>query len=247
MAVDTIKTGIPGLDKILNGGLRKNSNLLVTGAPGTGKTLMALQFVYHGAKNYGDKGIYISTEESIEDLKDYSKNLGIDLGKYEKEGKIFLYPLDPLMLKGGIASIKGLLNVIRKKGIKRFALDSLILFRYLYPNHDHDTSMEFRRHILIFLKSIKAAGVTSLIVSERKSTDMDKLHFSEIDFVFDGFMILSRVRKGSYFERVATIVKIRGQNHSMDIYPISIGKGGAKILAEQTPYSLVEKESGKFR
>ena len=52
MAVEKIKTGIEGLDKVLKGGLRRNSSMLITGAPGTGKTIMALQFIYYGAKNY---------------------------------------------------------------------------------------------------------------------------------------------------------------------------------------------------
>ena len=71
---------------------------------------------------------------------------------------------------------------------------------------------------------------------------MDRLEYDTIDFIFEGFIILSRVRKGSYFERVLTIAKVRGQDHSLDIYPISIGKGGIKVLTDQTPFSLVERE-----
>ena len=70
MAVELIKTGVPGLDQMLKGGLRKNSTLLVTGAPGTGKTILALQFIYYGAKDYNENGIFIITE---------------DLGKYPKK------------------------------------------------------------------------------------------------------------------------------------------------------------------
>ena len=65
MAVELIKTGISGLDQVLKGGLRRNSSILVTGAPGTGKTILALQFIYYGAKDYNENGIFISTEESL--------------------------------------------------------------------------------------------------------------------------------------------------------------------------------------
>ena len=57
--VERIKTGISGLDQVLKGGLRKNSSILITGAPGTGKTIMALQFIYYGAKNYNENGIIV--------------------------------------------------------------------------------------------------------------------------------------------------------------------------------------------
>jgi len=243
MAVEKIKTGVSGLDKILKGGLRKNSSLLVTGAPGTGKTILALQFIYNGAKLYNEPGIFISTEENLEDLRGFAKNLGMDLEKMEKAGKIFLVEKPLALMKGGIASLKGLMDMIRIKKIQRVALDSLMFFEYLYPKvNSHE--IEFRRHVLLFMKKMKDAGVTFMTVSERKITDLDRLEYDMMDFVFEGFLVLSRIRKGSYFERILTVVKVRGQDHSLDVFPVSIGKGGLKVLADQVPFSLVEKEEG---
>src|SRR3989344_5450428 len=88
LAVELIKTGVPGLDKVLKGGLRKNSTVLITGAPGTGKTLLTLQFIYYGAKDYNENGIFISTEESLEVLGQSAKNLGMELNPMVKKGKI---------------------------------------------------------------------------------------------------------------------------------------------------------------
>lgn len=243
MAIERIKTGVPGLDKILKGGLRKNSSILVTGAPGTGKTIMALQFIYNGAKLYNESGVFIATEESLKELRAYAKNLGMDIEKMEKAGKIFLYEKSVELLKGGISSIEGLVDLIKKKKIKRVALDSLIFFEYLYPRSDNN-GLEHRRQVLLFIRKIKDAGVTFLALSERRITDIDRIEYDIMDFVFQGFIILSRVRKGSYFERVLTVAKIRGQDHSLDIYPILIAKGGVKVLEDQVPFSLVEKEGG---
>lgn len=243
MAIERIKTGVPGLDKILKGGLRKNSSVLVTGAPGTGKTIMALQFICNGAKLYNEPGLFITTEESVADLRNYAKNLGMDIEKMEKAGKVILYEKPVALLKGGIVSIKGLLDLIKKKKIKRVALDSLIFFEYLYPRFNHN-KMEYRRQVLLFMNKLKSAGVTFLTVSERKITDIDRFQYDMMDFVFGGFVILNRVRKGSYFERVLTVAKVRGQEHSLDVYPISIGLGGVKVLVDQVPFSLVEKEEG---
>src|SRR3989344_5802438 len=249
MAIEHIKTGIPGLDKVLKGGFRKNATILVTGAPGTGKTIMAMQFIYYGAKNYNEPGIFITTEENLTDLKNNAKNLGMNIDVLEKKGKIFLFQKPVTQLKGGIVSIKGLLDLIKKKNIKRVALDSLIFFEYLYPRFNHN-KMEYRRQVLIFLQKLKSVGVTFMAVSERRITDLDRLEFDIMDFVFEGFIILSRVRKGSYFERILTVAKIRGQNHSLDVYPITIEDNkGFEVLVDQTPFSLVEKDESeaKFR
>ena len=243
--VEKIKTGIPGLDKVLKGGLRKNSSILLTGAPGTGKTIMALQFIYNGALLYNEPGIFIATEESIEDLRKYARDLDMDIEKLEKSGKLFIYSKPLALMKGGLMSMKGLQDLIKLKKIKRISLDSLIFFDYLYPRASLN-DMEHRRQVLLFMKKMKDSGVTFLTVSERRVTDIDRLKYDMIDFVFEGFIILSRVRKGSYFERVMTVAKIRGQDHSLDVYPIKIGSGGVTVLSDQVPFSLVEKEE-KFR
>ena len=246
MATEFIKTGTPGLDQVLKGGLRKNSNILVTGAPGTGKTLLALQFIYYGAKDYNENGIFISTEEGLEVLNQSANNLGMNLASMVNSGKVFFIQKSIATLKGGLASIKGLLDAIKKNNVKRVVLDSLIFFEYLYPRFDGNR-MEFRRQVLIFMQQMKKAGVTFLTVSERSVTDFDRLTYDMMDFVFEGIILLSRIRKGSYFERVLTVAKIRGQDHSLDVYPVAIGPDGLKVLYDQTPFSLVEKEESGFK
>ena len=134
--------------------------------------------------------------------------------------------------------------MIKKKNIKRVALDSLIFFEYLYPKINHNI-LEYRRQVLMFMHKMKEAGVTFMTVSERKVTDLDRLEYDMTDFVFEGFIVLSRIRKGSYFERVITVAKVRGQDHSLDVYPVAIDKGGLRVLHDQVPFSLVEQEQSR--
>ena len=236
-----IKTGIEGLDKILSGGLQEASSLLVTGAPGTGKTIMALQFIYNGAKLSNDPGIFITAEEGLDYIRDMALALGMDFEAYEKKGKITLIEKPVIYLKGGIASIQGLIELIRQKKVKRVALDSLTFFEYIYQGTSRN-EIEFRRQVLLFIQEMKKCNVTFMAVAERKNTDLDNFQYEMMDFLFEGFILLSRIRKGSFFERVLSVIKMRGQEHSLDIYPISIGKEGLKILTDTTPFSLVESE-----
>ena len=241
---ELLKTGIPGLDNILHGGFRRNLGILITGSPGTFKTIMALQFICNGAKEYHENGIFITTEESLEDIRYYANTLGMKIEELEKNGSILLIEKSVSMLKGGIVSIDGLLKVIKEKKIRRVAMDSVIFFRYLYPKTDHDET-EFRRQVLMFIHQLKSAGVTFLTISERTITDLDMLEYDVLDFVFDAFIMTTRVRKGAYFERIISVIKVRGQEHSTDVYPMTIGEGGVKVLTDQTPFSLVEKEEAK--
>ena len=241
-----VTTGVPGLDAITKGGIPEKDLVLLSGPSGTGKTILALQFIYYGAKDYNENGIFISTEENIEVLEQSAKNLGMDLKSMVDKGKVFFVQKPITTLKGGISSVKGLVDAIKKNNVKRVALDSLIFFEYLYPRFNGN-KMEFRRHVLMFMQEMKKAGVTFMVVSERAVTDFDRLTYDMMDFVFEGIIIISRIRKGSYFERVLTVAKLRGQDHSLDVYPVTIGSDGIKELYDQTPFSLVEKEESGFK
>ena len=72
-------TGILGLDEVTGGGLPRGHPTLVTGGPGCGKTLLALEFLVHGASTYGEPGVFVTFEERAEDLVDNARSIGLDL------------------------------------------------------------------------------------------------------------------------------------------------------------------------
>jgi len=231
-----VKTGVPGLDEIFKGGVNKGSSVLVTGSPGTGKTLLALQFIHAGAR-LGESGLYITCEEPIELIKSYAKGIGLDLDGYEKKGLI-TFIKQPVTLRK-IASIARPLEIIRKKKIKRVVLDSLTFFEYIHTAGE----MDFRKEVLGFLTAMREEGVTLFVTSEQINPDFDSFIFRPQDFLFSGLVILAKVRKASSFERCLHVAKLRGQEHLIDIYPFTIGKGGIKVFPKQLPFSLIEKEA----
>jgi|SRR3989344_1277648 len=236
--MNLIKTGIPGLDEIFKGGIKENSSVLLSGGPGTGKSILALQFIIEGAK-LGQPGLFISAEQSIDDLKENAVSLGFDIDKYEKEKKIIL--LEQTISSKKLVSIAAPLSLIKKHNIKRVALDSLTLFGYTHAAGE----MDYRKEVLSFIQAMKEAKITLLATSEKTVTDTHVLRYESEDFLFDGLVLLTEVRKASSFERVIHIVKMRGQSHLLDAYPFKIEKGGIRVYPDQIPFSLIEKESKK--
>jgi len=229
-----IQTGIPGLDVLFKGGIRKGASLLFAGAPGTGKSVAALQFLCHGAQ-HGEPGLLITSEESKANLSEYAATLGWDLAAYEQQKRLFIveYPLT----QGRILSLETPLALIKKHKIQRVSLDSLTLFKYQFTE---ETSL--RKEILQFLASMKSAGVTVVATAEQSIPSVDHMRYLDEAFLFEGLIILRRVRKGASFERVLNIEKMRGQPHVLNIYPLLIEKGGMKVLTEEVPFSLVEQQ-----
>jgi len=83
-----VKTGIPGVDEMLGGGIIQNSVVIVSGSPGIGKSNFAMQYIVNGATKYNEPGIYLTVEDTPENVKNYGAAFGWDIDKLEKEGKI---------------------------------------------------------------------------------------------------------------------------------------------------------------
>jgi len=110
------ETFINGLDKILKGGLPKDRVTLVVGVPGSGKTNLALEFLYRGAMN-GEPGIFLGFEETKESLRQNAWSFGWNLEALEKDNKLSIIEgrLNPETLVSGKFSLKPLLSIISHK------------------------------------------------------------------------------------------------------------------------------------
>lgn len=237
--MEKLITGIPGFDEILKGGLNERSAVLVTGGPGTGKSIFCLQFIYEGAKK-GEAGVYITSEEDADSLRKYAKTLGMDLEKYEKQGLIHIVKQSISNKK--LVSIATPVDIIKKDHVKRVVLDSLTLFEYTHVAGDYD----YRKEVVEFLDLMKGFNVTLLATSEKVITDLDTMKYQPEDFLFHGLVVMVKIRKSSTFERCLYVAKMRGQEHLMDIFPFTIGQKGIKIFTKQLPFSLIDRDSEKF-
>ena len=229
-----IKSGVPGLDEILKGGILESSSILVLGPPGTGKSILALQFALGGVKEK-EPCLYIVSDESVDALKIHAVTIGVDLDKYKDSFHIY----EPRLSKGQIFSLNEPITLIKKKKIKRVILDSLTLFKYVYARNE----FEFREGVLDFILKMRELGVTLLVTSEKNVKDLDSIHYDPQDFLFEGLIILAKIRSGSSFERIIFVPKMRGQDHLLDAFPFQIKEGGITIFTKQLPFSLVGRDT----
>ena len=120
-------TGIPGLDPLIQGGLPKGSVCLVSGSPGTGKSIFCMQFLYHGARKYGQKVMYVSFEQPIPDLYEQASLMGMDFQDLEEKGlaRSVFYDITQRRLPKGETHHSILRKEIEAFKPDRFVLDSL--------------------------------------------------------------------------------------------------------------------------
>lgn len=241
MAIKRVKTGIPGVDEMLGGGLPESSVTIVGGSPGIGKSNFALQYIYNGIEKYNEPGIYLTVEDVPENIRNYAKEFGWDLEKYEKEGKLAIVaqPIyGPDEKKGGSKpkdAPETLGEAIVRVKAKRIVLDSVTLFKYLFKD---ETSR--RINLLNFIKQVKDAGCTTVMVAEQHESSGEVTYLDE-HFLADGLILLFWSRHKEKNERCFRVIKLRGSRINADIRPLDISDKGITVYPTQVPLSLADR------
>ena len=211
-STERVKTGIPGLDKLIEGGFMKGSSILVTGSTGTGKTIFCCQFLWEGLQN-GEKCMYITFEELPEEIKADASVFGWDLAKYEKSGKFIISSKDPFQTTDVTTRLK---DEIMHENFSRVVVDSTSLLG-LYFKNPHDV----RRELYKLINALKESGATSLLTAEAPSEDGIS-RFGVEEYVVDGVVHLRRTTVASTTSRTMEVVKMRrtkmgGGSHSLEM------------------------------
>jgi KaiC/GvpD/RAD55 family RecA-like ATPase len=233
MAVNFIKTGVPGVDIILNGGIYPASSVLISGQPGSGKSIFGMQFVHAGARDYGEEGLIVAIEETDQSLSEYAAAIGLEgWDTMVKDGSIAIMTDDYFSKRDMPASLEGIMEAISNTGARRMVLDSMNLFKYYFPEDE-----ERRRYLLKFIRILKKRGITLLMVSEAMET-FPRMALTEEMYMSDGIINMFLSRLGNSVERCFWVTKMRRQAFSMKIVPMSIGRGGIEVYPDAVPYSL---------
>ena len=230
--VKKIRTAIEGLDEITHGGLPIGRTTLVSGTSGTGKTLLAVQFLYHGIKYFDYPGIFVTFEESPEDIIKNACSFGWDLQSLIDRNKIFILDASPdpegQEVVGSFdfsALIERIQYAITKYKAKLVSIDSVTAIFQQY-----DAAAVVRREIFRLVARLKHLQVTSILTTERTEEYGAIARFGVEEFVSDNVIIVRNVLEGERRRRTVEVLKLRGTTHMKGEYPFTITEDGINIF-----------------
>ena len=214
---ERMPSGIPGLDKIMEGGFKKGSTNLIGGGAGSGKSILAMQFLVKGVDECGEPGIYISFEEDQKKVIAEFSGFGWQLDKKVKEGKLMILNYSPQQVERVVAYGGGTVrDAVESIKAKRLVIDSLTAFTLL-----HKGELKKRKAMLELFERLRSWGCTSLLTQEQEPASEEHLS-SPLEFEVDSVVLLYYLKQGNKRNRFIEVFKMRGTEHSNMIFPMSI-------------------------
>ncbi len=228
---ERVKTGVPGLDDMMNGGIPKGNLVVLSGDPGSGKTVMCWQYIYYGATQYNEKSVYVSLEETEQAIYEGALEFGWDLKKLVKEGKLTIVTLELYDFERLKAAIEDNVKAI---GAKRVVIDPGVIFRLFF-----DRELDARKRIVSLGKMLKTIGVTTIITNELSLEKMNSLYGLE-EYVADGVILLYHTKIKNRFVRSIAILKMRNTEITETLKPVKITDEGIKVLSKSELFEEVD-------
>ncbi len=247
-SVPTVPTGVQGLDELISGGFPKGRVVLVLGGPGSGKTVLASQFLYKGLSDYNENGIIVSLDESKGHYYSEMLKFGWDFKKAEEEGKFSYIDATRLsrvallkekMLKEESSSLRGkqlpidklleeLQTKIKEIDAKRVVLDTLaqLFYRFLDP-------IERRTAAVDLIESLSDLGATVLVTTELSQLGLERKIMDE-EFLVQGVIMMQTLYSGGTTTRGLQVEKMRGVNVNNNLVPYTIDRTGIEIYPNMT-------------
>jgi circadian clock protein KaiC len=218
-----VPTGIKEFDDFVEGGFPRGSMILLAGAAGSGKTIFASQYMYHGMSKLNESGIYVSFAENRTTFMKNMKRLGMDFGKYEQKGKFKFLDLITVRDKGVESIVARILAEVDSLGAKRLVIDS---FSALVQAFSERIDARIMLHTVLG-KIVHLNEVTTLLISERPfGTEYSGEGMEE--FVADGVVALNSVTKKGWLNRTLQVLKVRGTRINSEEHSYGIDGHGVR-------------------
>jgi circadian clock protein KaiC len=221
-----LSIGIPELDKLLGGGIPEGDSVLVAGASGTGKSVLATQFLAEGIR-HGEAGIAAVFEERPQEYAKRAGSFNLDLESPQNDGKLEILYLRPLDLSVD-ETMQAILDSVKRINAKRLVIDSLAGFEMaLAPGFRTD----FRESLYRMISALTGIGVTVLSTVELEES-FTELPFSaySISFLTDDIIRFRYVEIDGQLRKIMAVIKMRGGNHSKDLREYEITSEGIVLI-----------------
>ncbi|MEP6622687.1 MAG: circadian clock protein KaiC [bacterium] len=245
IGVEKIATGISSFDVIAKGGLPRNRTTLISGTAGSGKTIFAIQFLAAGILT-GSPGVFVTFEESANDIRKNMLSFGWDLAQWEAEGTLAFVDASPDAdvdtIEAGSFDLGALMarvkHAVAKVKAERVAVDSLGAVFSQFSDQSIVRSELFR-----IASALKAIGVTAVLTAERTEDYGPIARFGVEEFIADNVMIMRNVLEDESRRRTIEILKFRGCDHQKGEYPFTIVPDGGVIVIPLSAMHLSMKSS----
>lgn len=223
--MNRVKTHIPGIDELIQGGLPKGSCILLSGTAGTGKTIFALQFANNGIQD-NEKSLYVSFEQSSKQLVNQASQFGWHLDSQKNFTILHIPPED---IKESTAS--QIVDQIKSQKYDRVVIDSISALSINAPSTYVEikdmTSIVIQRFIYQFISKLRSTDATILLIAQTSSGKLSQDSVSE--FACDGIFHIVYEPLGGSYNRMISIKKMRETKNNEDVHPLEINDSGVRV------------------
>jgi circadian clock protein KaiC len=220
--VGRISSGIPGLERLMPGGMRQGDASLVMGPSGVGKTTLALRWITQGLED-GETCLFVTFQDTAEHLIDMGRAFGWDLSAAQAEGRLVIS-----YVAMGDLDLDVLANSVRmnldQRPISRIAIDSLA--ELVLADREWDRFPAYMRSLVGL---VRAAGVSFLATSETAGGAITSQSLEGLMFLFDNVFDLRYIEEPSGLGRALNIVKMRNRPHAMTLNQVTITDAGITV------------------
>jgi len=235
--LERVSSGIAGLDDMLNGGFPKGRIILLCGGPGTGKTILSLQFLARAADR-GEPGLYVTLEEPLNMIKENVKTFHWNLDEKEKRGLLRMLNFYTLPYSTGVVGIKErqtdelILSLINEIGREAHEISAEnIVIDPLTSLTIHERSAGAKRHkIASLFENLRKLGCTSICTSETSSVNRE---FYMEEFLADGVIRLEKIIHDFTLIKTIRIEKMRGILYDEQPRRYTIGENGFAVYSTE--------------
>lgn len=232
--IKKVRTGIPGFDTIVGGGLREGKTIVLSGPPGSGKSTFSMQFIYYGAIDFNEPGIFVTLVQSPQELINDYNEYGWDLSSLIEQEKILIIDARPFKINDSFEE-SSLYNGeslpflhltqliqkgIRKINAKRLVIDSISLLTMQYANQFNG-----RQGLQRMINALDEQHCTTILASE---TPEGRTPFEW--YVASGIILLNHTRKENTMARSIQVIKMRGIKHSENVHLIKFKERGYEVI-----------------
>jgi len=241
-----VLTGIPGFDTLTYGGLSANRSTLISGSSGSGKTIFAVQFLARGITELGEHGVFVTFEESPDDIRRNVASFGWDLAAWEEEGKWAFVDASPdpeeEIVEAGEYDLGGVMariqHAIGRTSAKRLAVDSLSAVFSQFQ----DASV-VRNELFRIARSARKMGVTAVLTAERTEEYGPVGRYGVEEFIADNVVVLRNVLDEEQRRRTLELLKFRGTDHQKGEHPFVIEADRGLVVIPLTGIPLEQRSS----